>query len=187
MIKEGYTSERFTLPVRHTEHIEKETNSKYATNKTLIAAALIPVVASVPLIYKGLKDSFTSTTIPVTSTVIAPTPLITPPPVLSTPEAITSMVTPIQQIPPDIMAEPTGFVAETSIDILSNILDPLITLMVAVSFPIASVIMVGSCFFFMLGNSERAWDGIYKAALGYIVIQMSPLFLEILRQVGEAV
>lgn len=187
MIKEGYSSETFTLPVRHNDNMEQELKTKYATKKTLITAALIPVVASVPLIYKGLKNSFTTTTIPVASTVITPTPLIIPPPVLSTPEVIANMAVPIQQTPPDIIAEPVGLVADTSLEILANILDPLITLMVAVSFPIASVIMVGSCFFFMLGNSERAWDGIYKAALGYIVIQMSPLFLEILRQVGEAV
>jgi hypothetical protein len=58
---------------------------------------------------------------------------------------------------------------------------------VAISFPIASVIMVGACFYFMFGNSEKAWDMIGKAAMGYVIIQLSPLFLEILRKVGESV
>lgn len=82
---------------------------------------------------------------------------------------------------------PTGFIAESSINMLATVLDPLIQILVAISFPIASVIMVGACFFFMLGNSEKAWQTIFNAGLGYVLIQMSPLFLEILREIGKAV
>ena len=70
---------------------------------------------------------------------------------------------------------------------LANVLDPLVQIMVALSFPIASVIMIGGCFFFMIGNSEKAWQTIMNAGLGYVLIQLSPLFLQILREVGEAV
>ncbi|MEK4485288.1 hypothetical protein MHH81_06735 [Psychrobacillus sp. FSL H8-0484] len=54
------------------------------------------------------------------------------------------------------------------------VLDPLVQIMVAISFPIASVIMIGGAFFFMLGNSEKAWKTIFNAGLGYVIIQMSP-------------
>jgi FtsH-binding integral membrane protein len=70
---------------------------------------------------------------------------------------------------------------------LAHVLDPLVDIMVALSFPIASVIIVGSCFFFMFGKSEKAWDGIMKAGLGYVLIQVSPLILDVLKQVGNAV
>ncbi|MCM2533308.1 hypothetical protein NDK43_14015 [Neobacillus pocheonensis] len=70
---------------------------------------------------------------------------------------------------------------------LAHVLDPLVDIMVALSFPIASVIIVGSCFFFMFGKSEKAWEGIMKAGLGYILIQVSPLILDVLKQVGTAV
>jgi len=70
---------------------------------------------------------------------------------------------------------------------LTTILDPLIQVMIAISFPVASVIMIGACFFFMFNNSEKAWSMIMKAGLGYVLIQMSPLFLEILRTIGRAV
>ncbi|MDF2068018.1 hypothetical protein [Bacillus sp. Cr_A10] len=70
---------------------------------------------------------------------------------------------------------------------LANILDQLISIMVAISFPIASVIMLGGAFFFILGYTEKAWQTIFNAGYGYAIIQMSPLFLEILRKVGEAV
>lgn len=81
----------------------------------------------------------------------------------------------------------TGVIGEASLNMLANVLDPLIQLLVAISFPIASVIMVGGCFFFMIGRSERAWDVIFNAGLGYVLVQMSPLFLNILREVGKAV
>ena len=47
--------------------------------------------------------------------------------------------------------------------------------------------MIGACFFFMIGNTEKAWSMIINAGLGYVLIQLSLLFLGILRQVGEAV
>ena len=81
----------------------------------------------------------------------------------------------------------TGVIGEASLNMLANVLDPLIQLLVAISLPVASVIMVGGCFFFMIGRSERAWDTIFNAGLGYVLVQMSPLFLNILREVGKAV
>lgn len=81
----------------------------------------------------------------------------------------------------------TGIIADSSLNMLATILDPLVQILVAISFPIASVIMVGACFFFMIGRSEKAWDTIFNAGLGYVLVQMSPLFLNILREVGKAV
>ncbi len=81
----------------------------------------------------------------------------------------------------------TGVIADTSLNMLAAILDPVIQILVAISFPIASVIMVGACFFFMIGNSEKAWSTIMNAGLGYVLIQMSPLFLKILQEIGKAI
>lgn len=81
----------------------------------------------------------------------------------------------------------TGVIGDASLNMLANVLDPLVQILVAISFPIASVIMVGACFFFMIGNTEKAWSNIFNSALGYVLIQMSPLFLNILREVGKAV
>ena len=76
---------------------------------------------------------------------------------------------------------------EQTISALAHALDPLVDVLVALSFPIASVIIVGGCFFFMLGNSEKAWSTIQNAGLGYVLIQISPLILNILKQIGNAV
>lgn len=153
----------------------------YATKKTVIIASLIPLVVATPMIVNHFtRETYTTTTIPVST----PTILSTIPPPVQIPSIPVS--TTLQQMPP-VIAEPTGFIADKSLEMLANVLDPLIQIMVAISFPIASVIMVGSCFYFMFGNNEKAWDSIMKAGLGYVLIQLSPLFLKILRQVGDSV
>jgi len=82
---------------------------------------------------------------------------------------------------------PTGYITDKSLETLATILDPVIQIMVGVSFPLASVIMVGAGFFFMLGQSEKAWDIIFKCGMGYIFINISPMLLEILRNIGQLI
>lgn len=78
-------------------------------------------------------------------------------------------------------------VGGTTLQILATALDPVVDIMVAISLPIASVIMVGAGFFFMLGNSEKGWDIIFKCGMGYIFIQIAPFLIDILGMVGEAI
>jgi hypothetical protein len=78
-------------------------------------------------------------------------------------------------------------IGANGLSMLTHALDPVIQLLTAISFPVASIIMVGGCFFFMFGNNEKAWSTIMSAGLGYILIQMSPLFLKVLEQIGNAV
>lgn len=153
----------------------------YATKKTVAIAAIIPTLASAGLVihrFSKTPETYSSTIIPVsapvepTLTVLAQSPTIIP-------TSYTVMTTPIP--------ENTGLIADASLNMLVTVLDPLIQIMIAISFPIASVLMVGACFMFMFNNSEKAWDMIMKAGLGYVLIQLSPLFLQILREVGKTV
>lgn len=157
----------------YTDFSHRVPGDAYATRKTVAAAAVVPAVVSAGLLIERLSETTTTTLIPVTApvnVVANPQPTTLPIDLASSPELIQ-----------------TGFIADSSLEMLANILDPLVELMTIISLPIASVIMLGGAFFFMLGNTEKAWSTIFNAALGYIIIQMSPLFLEILRQVGEAV
>jgi hypothetical protein len=153
----------------------------YATKRTVVIASLIPLaVAATPILINQFKrESYTPTNIPVSTPSVVST---IPPPVQIPSMPVTQT---IEQVP--VIAQNTGVIADTSLEMLANVLDPLVNLMVAISFPIASVIMIGGCFFFMLGNSEKAWSTIFNASLGYIVIRLSPMFLDILRNVGDSV
>ena len=176
VLEEGYTS----------EVIQVADLKEYANRKTIITAVAVPIVASLPLAFMSLKETFSTTTIPVT----ALAPIEPTLPISATESAINILAQSPALMPPNMTTPeviPTGYIADTSLEMLANVLDPLIQLMVAISFPIASVIMIGSCFYFMLGNNEKAWSGIMSAGMGYVVIQLSPLFLDILRKVGEAV
>ena len=157
------------------EREKKFEETKYATRKDVAIMGAIPTVGAVGLFgYSKASASEQLTT--VSYQVVKPVPDVPP--------------TTLPQPQPDAMLEgavQTGYIADKSLEMLANILDPLIDIMVAISFPIASVIMVGGCFFFMLGNSEKAWSMIMNASLGYVLISLSPLFLDILRTLGNTV
>lgn len=86
-----------------------------------------------------------------------------------------------------IAASATQVVAGTTLQVLAHALDPLTQILVAISLPVASVVMIGGCFFFMFGQSERAWSTIQNAGLGYLLIQISPLFIKVLEQIGKSI
>jgi len=170
------------VPVEeYTDFSERET--KYATRKDVAIMSAIPTIGAVGLFgYNKLNTTNVVTNhaaeqlTTVSYQVVKPVPDVPP--------------TTLPQPQPDAMLEgavQTGYIADKSLEMLANILDPLIDIMVAISFPIASVIMVGGCFFFMLGNSEKAWSMIMNASLGYVLISLSPLFLDILRTLGNTV
>lgn len=89
--------------------------------------------------------------------------------------------------PTVVTAGATQYISAKTLEIIAHALDPLVDLMVALSFPISSIIIIGSCFFFMLGKSERAWSGIQNAGLGYILIQIMPLLLNVLKEIGGSI
>lgn len=89
--------------------------------------------------------------------------------------------------PEAVPAGATEWMSAKALETLAHALDPLVDLMVALSFPVASVIIVGACFFFMFGKPERAWTSIQNAGLGYVLIQIMPLLLNVLKEVGGAI
>jgi hypothetical protein len=80
-----------------------------------------------------------------------------------------------------------AWMGEKTLNTLAHVLDPVVDILVALSFPIASVIIVGSCFQFMFDRADKGWQMIQNAGLGYVLIQVSPLILDVLKQVGNAV
>ncbi|MEK3729717.1 hypothetical protein [Lysinibacillus sp. FSL W8-0953] len=154
-----------------------EGDEKYATLRHVALAASVPTLTAIGtglFMFNKLNETHSSTVIPVAAPIQQP---ILEPVVAQIPSAI----------PVNTIAQPAGIIADKSLEILATALDPVVQILVAISFPIASVIMVGACFFFMLGNSEKAWSMIMNAGLGYVLINLSPLFLQILKQIGEAI
>ena len=152
----------------------------YATKKDVVVMASIPVIGAAGYASYQKLNSVNEVA---TTTISEPINVLSQVPVPE-PSTLTETFTPLAV---NTIPQHTGVIADKSLEVLATALNPLIDILVAISFPVASVIMIGACFFFMLGNSERAWNMIMNAGLGYVLIQLSPLFLDILREVGEAV
>jgi len=65
--------------------------------------------------------------------------------------------------------------------------DPLIDLIVSLSYPVAGVMIAGGCLFIMVGNRDRGMQLLQNAAIGYLLMQLSPLMLDLLVGIGESV
>jgi cytochrome bd-type quinol oxidase subunit 2 len=100
--------------------------------------------------------------------------------VLSSPDTLTASTE-------VVTVNASKWAGEKSLEMIAHALDPIVDVLVALSFPVASVVIVGGCFWFMFGNSERAWRTIQNGALGYVLIQMSPLILNVLKNIGGAI
>lgn len=68
-----------------------------------------------------------------------------------------------------------------------HVFDPLIDLIQALAYPIAGVMIAGGCLFVMVGNRDRGMSMLQNAAIGYILVQLSPMLLKLLVGVGEAI
>lgn len=63
---------------------------------------------------------------------------------------------------------------------------PLIDLVQALSYPVGLTMMLGGGLFVMIGNSERGITMIQRAGMGYILIQMLPLLMDLLVEIAKS-
>jgi hypothetical protein len=84
-------------------------------------------------------------------------------------------------------AIPVGVVPADMMAKIVHAFDPLIDLMVAVSLPIAGVMLTGGALMIMVGQKDMGFRLIMNSALGYVLVQMSPLFIDLLAGIGGAI
>lgn len=154
---------------------------QYATKKHLAIALCVPAVAGVGMLAHRLLSNNSQATEQIANTVIDSATL----------QPVTTPLTQTTITPDTLTAMPAGavtdHVAGASLDVLTTIMDPIIDILVALALPVASLMMVGACFFIILGQKEKAYSVIFNSAIGYVLIQMSPLLLTILKSAGTAV
>jgi hypothetical protein len=64
--------------------------------------------------------------------------------------------------------------------------NPLIELARALSYPIGLVMMLGGGLFVMIGNADKGFSMIQKAGLGYVLIQMLPVLMDLLVEIAKS-
>lgn len=80
--------------------------------------------------------------------------------------------------------------ATTQADIYTKVIeafDPIIMMLQAFAYPIATLVVLGGALYIMIGNKEKGFGLMQGAGLGYILVQMTPLFLSILQNSVKAV
>lgn len=76
----------------------------------------------------------------------------------------------------------TAVAASGMYDKMLHAFDPLITLVQALAYPVAMVVVLGGALFIMIGNKEKGFSMMQGAGLGYVLVQMTPMVLNILVQ-----
>lgn len=113
----------------------------------------------------------------------------------SIPLTLLASVLPASGLPRSFAASAVPAAADVAVPAMSTAVktkiihafDPLIDLIMSLSFPIAGVMIAGGCLFILVGNRERGMQMLQNAAIGYILVQLSPLFLDLLVGIGDSV
>lgn len=76
---------------------------------------------------------------------------------------------------------PTKVFAETSIETkMMNAFDPLLDLIQGIAYPVALSVILAGALFVIIGNKEKGFDMISKAAMGYMLITVLPMIFDVL-------
>lgn len=78
--------------------------------------------------------------------------------------------------------------AETTIQTkMITAFTPLIDLIQGMAYPVAMVVVLGGALFVMIGNSEKGFSMMQKAGLGYVIVMLAPMILDVLVDAMEGV
>ena len=86
----------------------------------------------------------------------------------------------------DVPLASAGTVDAVVTEKVVNAFNPLIELVQALSYPIGLTMMLGGGLFIMIGNNDRGLGMIQKAGLGYVLIQMLPLLMDLLVEIAKS-
>lgn len=98
-----------------------------------------------------------------------------------------SIAMPLVFAKPVLAAEAVPVVAEATKSSIIHAFDPLIDLMISLALPIAGVMITGGALLIMIGQKDKGFTLIMNSALGFCLVNLSPLFLTLLEQVGKAI
>lgn len=77
--------------------------------------------------------------------------------------------------------------AATTQTTILHAFDPLIHLIQSLSYPIAGIMIAGGCLMIMVQQREQGFKMLQNAAIGYILVQLSPMLLQLLVGIGGSV
>ena len=91
-----------------------------------------------------------------------------------------------QAVPAAAAVPVAGVISDTVKAKIIHAFDPLVDLMVSLSLPIAGVMLTGGALMIMIGQKDGGFKLIMNAALGYVLVNLSPMFINLLGGIGNA-
>jgi len=82
---------------------------------------------------------------------------------------------------------PVDYVKGKAKEQILEAFDPLVELIQALSYPIASIMLTGGALLFMINQKDKGISLIQNASIGYILVQLMPLMMQLLIGIGGAV
>ncbi|RYI24986.1 hypothetical protein EVU96_25205 [Bacillus infantis] len=82
---------------------------------------------------------------------------------------------------------PAEFVKGKAQEQIMNAFMPLVDLIQALSYPVAAIMLTAGALMFMINQKDKGIGLIQNASIGYILVQLMPLFLKILVGLGSTV
>jgi len=82
---------------------------------------------------------------------------------------------------------PVDYVKGQAKEQIVNAFQPLVDMIQALSYPIALVMLTGGALLFMINQKDKGISLIQNASIGYILVQLMPLMMQLLVGIGGAV
>lgn len=82
---------------------------------------------------------------------------------------------------------PVNAASGDMVDKIGSAFQPLIDLIVGLSLPIAGVMLAAGALAIMIGQKDMGYKLLINCGMGYVLVNLTPLFLEILKMVGDAI
>ncbi|MFC0188512.1 hypothetical protein ACFFJY_09455 [Fictibacillus aquaticus] len=102
-------------------------------------------------------------------------------------ELPSTVVTAATYSPDAITTAGGAVIGKAALSTIMHMLDPVISLLIVVSFPVASAMILFKLFMGFFIDQGQVWEGIGRISLVYILIQMFPVFSGILKTMGGVV
>ncbi|WP_096269421.1 hypothetical protein [Paucisalibacillus globulus] len=75
----------------------------------------------------------------------------------------------------------TVYAADESVKAkMMDAFNPLIELIQGLAYPVAMVVVLGGAIFVMIGNSDKGFSMMQKAGMGYLLVMIAPMVLDVL-------
>jgi hypothetical protein len=153
-------------------HKKAESKREYnRANKFAASGALLPLGVAIPSVFASAKQTFAAS----------------PEVVLNATGQSMKCMDYVAAATNTSNAVPVNVVGDQLLSGLAHLFDPLIDLIIGISFPVASAMIAFKLFMGFFVDQGQVWEGVGKISLVYVLIQMLPVFTGILKQMGGLV